>query len=273
MTTPIYKAAFDFKSTFNPATLTVDTNNQYLLAYPQNAPPYWAAQGAFCVLLPGGAKRLDLLFFAPQSVRMGCVVRAGKPPECDYSQVKVRCWNQYPWDQDAKGTLSVMQSRDMRFRNSGGHGYIMQQVFQASPTPIWIYVLMLGGAYHFQYNCFVDADKYQTWWKTQSLPAITQPQPPTSVWLPTSECTGEEPDDAIGGEIPPVWTPLDIFNTYVQQHIKPETIKDPPVQSRVEINSDASFVLPGTFQGVDFDATFVYDGVGKWAIKNLIVVE
>ena len=104
-----YPPLFDIKTQFDPNSLTSDSNGQHLLAFPQSSPPYVQPSGRFRVLLPAGTTRVDLIFFAAQVLHVGMAVRYTIPPQCDYSQLTVDSWNCFPWDRDAKGTLSKLK--------------------------------------------------------------------------------------------------------------------------------------------------------------------
>jgi hypothetical protein len=185
-----YGPLFDIKSQFNPDSLT-ESGGQYLLSYPVNAPPYIVPPTRFRVLIPAGAVRVDALFYASQSVQVAMVGRYNMPPQCDYSHMDAAYWDCYPWDQDAKGTLSGMANADMRYRNLGGHGYIMQQVL-GSPLSDggWLYFKVLGsGIYHFQFNVYVDAAAYRNWYGTGTVPAASGTVSGSCVFEPNPGCT------------------------------------------------------------------------------------
>ncbi len=188
-----YGPLFDTKSQFNPTSLT-ENNGQYLLAYPVNTPPNIVPPNLFRVFIPAGAVRVDLLFFASQSALVGMVARYGMPPQSDYSQINASYWNCFPWD-DRPGSLAGLASADMRFRNLGGHGYIMQQSL-SSPLSAggWVYLKILGsGVYHFQYNVYVDAAAYRNWYETGTVPAASGTVAGSPIFEPISGCSPSDP--------------------------------------------------------------------------------
>jgi hypothetical protein len=205
-----YGPLFDMKSQFNPNSLT-ESNGQYLLAYPVNSPPYVVPPGLFRVLIPAGTVRVDLLFYASQSVQVAMVARYNMPPQSDYSQINAAYWDCYPWDQDAKGTLSGMTNADMRYRNLGGHGYLIAEVLGSPLAQAgWLYIKVLSsGVYHFQYNVFVDAAAYRNWYETATVPAASGTVSGSPIFEPISGCSPSDPptNNNTGGST----NPFDLF--------------------------------------------------------------
>jgi hypothetical protein len=207
-----YGPLFDIKSQFNPNSLT-ENNGQYLLAYPVNSPPNIVPPGLFRVFIPAGTVRVDLLFFAAQSSLVAMVGRYNMPPQCDYSQINAAYWDCYPWDRDGTGTLSGMSGADMRFRNSGGHGYIMKQVLGSSLSAGgWVYIKILGsGVYHFQYNVYVDAAAYSNWYATGTVPDASGTVSGSCTFEPISGCSPSAPPTNNNNNSGGSTNPLDIF--------------------------------------------------------------
>jgi hypothetical protein len=141
------------------------------------------------------------------------VARYGMPPQWDYSQIQASYWNCYPWDRDGSGTVAGLANADMRFVNSGGHGYIMRQVL-GSPlsTGGWMYIKILGsGVYHFQYNVYVDAAAYRNWYDTGTVPAASGTVAGSPIFEPISGCSPSAPPTNNNGTNNTGSNLLDIF--------------------------------------------------------------
>jgi hypothetical protein len=188
-----YGALFDVKSQFNPSALTA-TNGEYHLAYPRVAPPYVVPPGLFRVLIPAGAVKVGLEFYASTNTMVGMVARYDLPPQSDYSQINATYWDCYPWNRDATGGLT---NADMRFRNQGGHGTIMYQPLGSPLTQGgWVYIKVLGsGVYHFQYNVWVDAAAYSAWHASGAEPAASGTVAGSPIFAPISGCSPTDPQN------------------------------------------------------------------------------
>lgn len=245
-----YPALFDSKTRFPPSSLKEDANNQYLLSFPAYAPPYFQPSGKFALPLPGGLVRVVAEFYANPNALVGAAVRANVHPVLNYDGIKIACWDQYPWCRDGSGDLSKLAAGDMQFRNSGGHGTIVNH-YQTEPSTqgSWLYFQMIGVPFHFQYNAWVNAAAYRDWYDNVPMP------PPSSqsdgfvdAWQYTGVCddVDSEPPNDVPPADPPD-NPLNVIAGIIRRRTGQDQVQAVP---GVELHDNLDIVIQEcTYQG------------------------
>uniref|UniRef100_A0A6M3L1V3 Uncharacterized protein n=1 Tax=viral metagenome TaxID=1070528 RepID=A0A6M3L1V3_9ZZZZ len=199
-----YSPLFDHKVLFNHANMMPDANGNYLLRYQTKQIPW-----EFAVWLPPGSMRININFFAGAPACVGLVSKFGSPPTTDYSQVNYPYWHCFPWDRDS-GRLDNMVTADNRFKNIGGHGFVLADYKRDGlSNGEWLYLKKLDvdtkwNMDSFEYAVIVKGQPYRDWFdlgaKTTQLFSSTTL---TNVWTPTPGCTPQtgqdpaEPDEPV----------------------------------------------------------------------------
>lgn len=155
-----------------PGTLKPDADGNYLLRFQMAG----GGLGNIRVFIPTGAIKVNINLYAGVDAHVGMVARYNSPPQCDYTQVSYPYWFCFPWDRDG-GTLTGMTGTDMRFRNCGGHAFVVSQYF-VSPLGQggWLYLKVLDpdpsySIHLFEYAVIVKGDAYRAWHALGSVPA------------------------------------------------------------------------------------------------------